>query len=126
VLARLLAGVVVLRQVNAGLSARLGDLDGDGVAVLGRPSSKSELAVVPNMYCLIRSGFTSASHTCAAGAAIVIEALATNFGMEPPSGGRIGLLAFASNRSSEEGGASSAAGRPISTVQACDDRLGHA
>src|SRR5207253_2689974 len=117
VLARLLAGVVVLRQVNAGLSARRGERDGDGVAVPGRvrnagqraavavlqppprldlqdralvlvglafpltlPGDRSALleiglSVVPNMYCLIRSGFTSASHTCAAGGAMLIEVL---------------------------------------------------
>src|SRR5438132_9824565 len=46
VLARLLAGVVVLRQVNAGLSARLGELDGDGVAVLGRVRNARQRAVV--------------------------------------------------------------------------------
>src|SRR2546428_4452855 len=43
---------------------------------MGPPSRQSETTVAPKMYCLIICGFTSASHTLAAGAAMLVEALA--------------------------------------------------
>src|SRR5437868_6756964 len=43
------------------------------------PSRQSETTVVPNMYCLIVWGVTSASHTLAAGAPMLTDARATRF-----------------------------------------------
>src|SRR5436305_11131238 len=48
--------------------------------VIGLPSRQVELTVVPNMYCLIASGLTSARHTAAVGASMAADALATRFG----------------------------------------------
>jgi hypothetical protein len=46
------------------------------VHTIGLPTTQSDVTVAPNMYALIAAGVTSASHTSAAGAAIVTDALA--------------------------------------------------
>src|SRR5258706_14570941 len=46
---------------------------------IGLPSFQSEMTSVPNMYCLIFSGLTSASQTSDAGAWMVVDALAVKF-----------------------------------------------
>ena len=43
------------------------------------PSCQSETTWVPNMYCWMASGFTSASQTCSLGALMFMEALAISF-----------------------------------------------
>src|SRR5258707_1991548 len=46
------------------------------VHAIGLPTTQSDVTVAPNMYVLIAAGVTRASHTSAAGAAIVTDALA--------------------------------------------------
>src|SRR5512136_1418729 len=45
---------------------------------MGLPACQSVVTFVPNRYCLMRSGFVSASHTLDAGALMAMVALATN------------------------------------------------
>ena len=44
------------------------------VHTIGPPTTQSDVTVAPNMYVLIAAGVTSASHTSAAGVAIVADA----------------------------------------------------
>jgi hypothetical protein len=75
-------GVVVLEQ-PIGLEPQDGSLDLEGlvwnslVQTIGLPSFHSETTLVTGMYCMIVSGFTSASQTFARGTLIVTDACPT-------------------------------------------------
>ena len=69
-----LARIDVHRRLRIGRQARLGLHSPDHV--IGLPFLKSERASVPNMYCLMADGVTSAFHTAALGASITTDALA--------------------------------------------------
>src|SRR6185503_708389 len=63
---------------------------------MGLPAFQFELTMVPNMYCRMVCGFTSASQTFATGAAMVTEACAIRFlGMGTPSAPSISTSSFA-------------------------------